>query len=223
MEITSVLKARAILFIELDELNREGKIRLADCVQPLVEKYGFLGFPTKFEDFDLDDKGTIFQSGKAGDVLIDTLKIYNGAIVMDTLTTTQNSESLALELLRWGKDHFGLTFSPDLIRRVGYISHILFRTDFPLLAVSSSPAQRLAEKTSKVTERLFSGLKYVNHSVSIGHDPQVRKNTVASFIIQHRANTLYEENKYYSEAPLPTDLHIQYLQEFEADVLEFQK
>jgi hypothetical protein len=96
----------------------------------------------------------------------------------------------------------------------------VFYTDFPLLASFSPPLQRLAEKTSGVTEKLWGGLKYQSMSINIGHDPTARKNGIASFIIQHRINSSFSENKYFSEAPLPTDLHIKFLEEFEADVLE---
>ena len=51
----------------------------------------------------------------------------------------------------------------------------------------------------------------------------IRKNGIASFFIQHRVNTRFEQNRFFSEAPLPTHLHIQYLEEFEADVLESMK
>jgi hypothetical protein len=50
-----------------------------------------------------------------------------------------------------------------------------------------------------------------------------RKNGIASLIIEHRVNTPFEENKYFSEAPLPTKLHIKFLEEFEADVLAANK
>jgi len=57
----------------------------------------------------------------------------------------------------------------------------------------------------------------------ISHDPTARKYGIASLSIEHRVNSLFAENKYFSEAPLPTDLHIKFLEEFEVDVLESMK
>jgi hypothetical protein len=34
---------------------------------------------------------------------------------------------------------------------------------------------------------------------------------------------LHAKNKFYSEAPLPTDMHIKFLEEFEADALAASK
>jgi hypothetical protein len=223
VQLAAVAKARALAIIELDELNVGGKIRFLDCVKPLVERYGFAVYPQKPEDFDLSDKGVRFESGKAGEITIDSLVIYSGAILVDTFSSTDDSKRILLETLEWGRDALGLTFTNGMIRRWGYISDIVFYTDFPLLASFSSPLQKLAEKTSRVTEQLFSGLRYESSSIRIGHDPMARKNGIASLIIEHRVNTPFEENKYFSEAPLPTKLHIKFLEEFEADVLAANK
>ena len=220
MRLASVLKARALAMIEIDEFNLGGKVRLADCVGPIVERYGFLVFPREPKDFDLNDKGVRFESGKANGVVIDSLVIYNGALLVDTLSSTSDSQTILLEMLEWGSGALGLTYIPGMIRKWGYISQIVFYTDFPILGLMSSPVQKLALKTSRVTEELWGGLKYQPMNLSIGHDPTVRKNGIASLFIQHRVNSAVAENKYLSEAPLPTDLHIKFLEEFEADVLE---
>jgi len=218
MEVTVVAKARALVMMELDALTNGGKVRLSDCVRPLVERYDFQTFPEKPGDFDLAEKGVRFGSGKARGLLIDALVIYNGAILVDTLASTDESRTILLDLLEWGRAALGISYEDRLIRRWGYISHIVFKSDIPLLALYSSPLQKLAAKTSAVTEESFEGLKYVPSQVWIGHDPAVRKNSIASLFIAHRINTPYSENIFFSEAPLPTHLHIQFLREFEQDV-----
>jgi hypothetical protein len=45
-----------------------------------------------------------------------------------------------------------------------------------------------------------------------------RKYGIASFLITHRAEARFSENKYFSEAPLPTDMHIAFLEEYEAGI-----
>ncbi|QNI31068.1 hypothetical protein H7849_18450 [Alloacidobacterium dinghuense] len=223
MEITAILKARALARVELDELNLGGRVRFLDCVAPLVERYQFAVFPQKPEDFDFTKNGVKFESGKANGLLIDSLVIYDQAIYVDTLSSTDDSQKILLEMMEWGRDALRLSYRPGMFRKWGYISDITFQTDFPLLASFSSPLQRLGEKTSEVMGDLFDGLHYQPMSLTIGHDPNVRKNGIAGLVIQHRVGTLFSENKYFSEAPLPTHFHIRFLQEFEADVLEARK
>ena len=217
MEVTAVLKARSLAMIEVDAMNRGGKIRLADLLPRLVSRYDFQVVPNKPEDFDLS-KGVRFESGKFDGLLIDSFIIYDGAILVDTLSTTDDSKRIICEMLEWGRDEFGLTYEENQIRRWGYVSDIVFKTDFPLLESISAPFTRLAEKTSKSTEERFEGLVFRPTQFFIGHDPEQRKNGIANLSIQHRVNTSHTENVYFSESPLPTDLHIQYLQEFEKDV-----
>lgn len=223
MKLAAVTKARALGIIGINELILGGKVRLADCIGPIVERYGFLVFPKEPKDMDLSEKGAKFESGKANGVTIESLVVYDGALLVDTLSNTSDSRRILIEMLEWGRDTLGLTYTEGMIKQWGYISDIVFTTDFPLLSSMSSPVQKLALKTSRFTEDLWNGLKYEPNMVSVGHDPGLRKNAVASFFIQHRVNTTFAENKYYSEAPLPTDLHIQFLEEFEADVLDSLK
>jgi hypothetical protein len=220
MRLGAISKARALAIIELDEMNLGGKVRFSDCVAPLISKYRFEKYPQKPEDFDLGDKGVKFESGKAGDITIDSLVIYSGAIYVDTHASTEVSQNILIEMLQWSRAELGLTYQDGMIRKWGYISDLVFFTDFPILASLSAPVRRLAEKTSGVTETLWGGLKYQTMSISIGHDPTLRKSGIASLFIQHRINSSFADNKYYSEAPLPTDLHIKFLEEFEADVLD---
>jgi hypothetical protein len=220
MQIAAIMKARTLAFIELDELNKGGRIRLTEVIKPLVEQFDFQSFPTKLEDFDLEDKGVTFSSGRFGDIVIDTLQIYSGAIYVESLSSTNDSQKALLEILEWGKENLGLTYREGMIRRWAFISDILFYTDFPILKQMSGPLSRLADSTSEIMDGLWGGLKYQPLSFNIGHDPTIRKHGIAGFSIQHRVNSHVGENKYFSEAPIPTDLHIKLLQEFERDVLE---
>lgn len=219
MLLSSVPKARALAFLEIDGLNLSGKVRLADCVAPLVEKYNFLAFPKELKDFDLGDKGVRFEAGKAGELTIEALVIYDGAMYVETPVSTEDSKRILMEMLDWGRKELGLTYSPNMIRKWGYVSQIVFQTDFPLLELVSPPLANLAKKVSLVTEELWDGLQYYPTNVAVGHDPTIRKHPIASLFIQHRANTRFEENKFFSEAPLPTPLHIKFLEEFEAEVV----
>jgi hypothetical protein len=223
MQVTAILKARAVALIYIDELNLSGRLRFPDIVSPLVEKYGFLTYPTKPEEFD-PEKGIKFGSGKSGDRVIDLLALYTGIISLETLSSTADSRHVLEDVLKWGAEKLGLTYRPGMIRHWGYISQISFNSDFPLLSSLSKPLQNLARKAGEAVSGFFGeALPYEASKVIVGHDPTARKNAIAGITIEHRIDVPFGENRFFSDAPLPTDLHIRFLEELEADALESLK
>jgi hypothetical protein len=222
-ETSSIAKARAVALIDIDELNLNGRVRMAEVAPALVQRYEFATYPNKTEDFDYE-KGVKFGSGKIGETIIDLFTIYQGIITLETLSSTDDSKSALEEILTWGASEFGLTYKEGTIRHWGYISQISFDSDIPLLNAISSPLTSLAKKTGQFVDSLFGeGLDYEVTKVIVGHDPLRRKNGIAGVTIEHKINVKFDENRFFSEAPLPTKVHIKYLEEFEAEVKKGMK
>jgi hypothetical protein len=80
--------------------------------------------------------------------------------------------------------------------------------------------ENLARKTEQAVSELWKegDIKYYPLMTGVGIDPLTRKNPIAAFTLQRRGETPFNENKYFSESPLPTDLHIKFLEEYEAEV-----
>src|SRR5208283_2031559 len=107
---------------------------------------------------------------------------------------------------------FGLNYKPGMIVRFGYVSSLTFYSDAPIFGFNPALA-RLAAETSKVVSEIWQEpVQYQPLSVGVGHDPLVRKYGIASFTIQYRAEHKFSDNKYFSEAPLPTDVHLKLLE-----------
>lgn len=220
MQIASIVKARAVALIEIDELNLRGTARFSEIVAPLVEAFKFENFPESKEDFD-PDKGVKFGSGRFGELVIHTLNIFPGLISLESLSNTADSRTMLEHILEWAAENIGLTYSKGMIRRWGYISQVVFYCDYPLLQMISMPLNSLAKKTTEIVDGLFrEELKYEVSKVMINHDPLARSGAIAGVTLEHRANVQFGANKFFSEAPLPTDSHIQFLQELEQDLIK---
>lgn len=121
-------------------------------------------------------------------------------------------------MLAWGKEKFGLHYSPEMVKHFAYVSDLTFYSDAPLLRANRA-VEGLCQKTSAALSHIWGEpVPYEPLNISVGHDPTSRKYGIAPFAISRRAETPFSENKYFSEAPLPTKLHIQILEEFEAAV-----
>src|ERR1017187_4560630 len=97
MKLTSIAKARAVALIDIDELNLNGRVRMADVVTPLVRRYEFATYPNKPEDFDYE-KGVKFGSGRFGETVIDLFGIWQGLITLETLSSTDDSDRKSTRL-----------------------------------------------------------------------------------------------------------------------------
>lgn len=218
LELASIILARTLAYVESFDLNPRGKIFYPDLVQALVERYKFQTIPKTPEEFD-EGKGIVFADGRFGSKVIYKFTIFNTLLTLETRSNTSDSQELINELLAWAAKKFGLTYAPEMIKHYGYISDLTFYSDVPLLGAACQPLIDLATKTGSALSDIHKEpFDYYPANLAVGHDPLARKNGIAPFTITRRAETRWTENKYFSEAPLPTDMHIAFLEEFEAGI-----
>ncbi|MHB8302406.1 MAG: hypothetical protein ACYDC6_06140 [Acidobacteriaceae bacterium] len=218
LQLSAVILARVLGYIEVFDLNPQGKVFFPSLVQEIVRRYNFQKSPQTLEEFDLQ-KGVEFHEGRAGDKVIQKFVIWNSLLVLETRSSTADSKKILEDMLAWGSEKFGLSYRPGMIKRFAYISDLTFYSDVPLLSVSSA-LTKLGEKTGELLSGIWQEpVHYESVNLVVGHDPMARKYPIAPFTITRRAEARFSENKYYSEAPLPTDVHWELLEQFEKDVI----
>jgi hypothetical protein len=217
MELASVVLARAMAWVEPIDLNPRGAVYYPDITKALVARYNFQKFPQKLEDFD-ESKGVTFGAGRLGDTVIEQLIIYTYGIVLDTRISTQESRRLLEEAFEWGREELGFTYKPDMVKRWQYASQVTFRSTAQMTGASSAVEKLVASVAKGVADTMGENLKYDVAVLSVDYDQLTRKHALGKFSIQRRDNTPFSENKYFSDAPLPTDTHIHLLEQFEKDL-----
>jgi hypothetical protein len=218
MKISAVILARFFAFIETFDLNPRGRVNFPQLVSALVERYAFAKFPQKLEEFD-ESKGVIFQLGRTKEFAIQQVQIFDHAIYVDTSSSTTDSENFFYEVLTWLSKDMGLTFNPDMVKRKTYVSQVTFFSD-AMQKVYHPAVWKIAKKLSqRVPEFYGQPLEYHPSAFMLNYDPLTIKAGPANFSIDRRADTLFAENKFFSNAPLPTEEHIALLEELESDLL----
>lgn len=214
MQLSSVLLARAFLFLESNDLNPHGEVFFPDVIRALVERYRFQKVPQQLGDLD-ENKGVEFLLGFSENTTIDKAVLYAKGISLDTRATTQQSEAILEEILTWASEKFGLHYRREMVLRRGYVSNLAFYTDVPIL--STNPI--LDDFAQRVGNIVSGNLKldciYEPSTVMISMDPESQRIPAAPFSIERRVGTAFSENKYFSAAPLHTDVHIKLLEEYE--------
>lgn len=217
MELASVVLARAMAWVEPLDLNPRGAAFYPDLTKALVSRYQFQKFPQKLEEFD-ESKGVIFGVGRLGDAVIQQLVIYTYGVLLDTRMSTQESRRLLEEIFDWGRKELGLKYRPDMVKRWQYASQVTFRSTAPMTDAHSAVGKLVAGVAKGVADSTGENLNYDLAILGVDYDQLTRKHPLGRFSIQRRDNTPYSENKYFSDGPLPTDVHVRLLEQFERDL-----
>jgi hypothetical protein len=218
VQLAAVVLARTLGYVEVYDLSPRGRVFVPDVVKGIVERYNFQRFPAKPEELDLA-KGLVFEEGRIANKVIQKLSIFDTLIALETRSNTDESKQIIEEMLTWAATKFKISYAPGSIKRHAYVSGVSFYSDVPALLNVGSPLDILAAKTSTALSDIWQEpMDYQTVGIAVGHDILSRKNAIAQFTLTRRSEARFSENKYYSEAPLPTDLHIALLGEFEAGV-----
>lgn len=219
MELSAVTLARCIGFVEMFDLNPRGRVFFPEILEALVKRCHFQKFPKEYSELD-ERKGVDFLEGKWGEVTVDKLTLYQDGILIDTHSSTADSERILHEALSWAASEFGVTYRPEMIKRKAYVSGLTFYSEAPILAALNPTLSALSDRISRAVSEIFrNDFRYEPTGITAHYDLSLKQIPVAAFTIQRRLQTPFSENKYFSEAPLPTDVHLELLKEFEANLI----
>jgi hypothetical protein len=205
MENPGILVARSIWLFNTSELNPLG-VALAPLYESLRERYQFLQYPCKSEDF--AKSGLSFKDGNFSGWGVN-LEIYADGIIASTHTSTRVSDAFLEDVLVWAKDNFKLRYDPLLIRRKLYESNIEFTSKLDL----KKEFKKLNNFLKLLSEINPDQENTVKDIVIIAFkDEKVQR---ALFTFEKRENTPFSENRYVSGAAYDTDKHLELIEKFE--------
>ena len=132
MEVTHIILARSIFLFELASLNPVGRKTAAENNQQLQARYGFAGYPQSLSEI-TGDKGAEFLSGRMGNIAIDKVTLYHNGIVVDTRSSTEDSEKVAIDILEEAQR---VLDSKVTVTRKQFVSQFVFRSEMKLEKLS---------------------------------------------------------------------------------------
>jgi hypothetical protein len=222
MQVKAILLARAIALFDIGELNPGGKIFMLNVIGELVQRFQFQQFPRTPEQFD-EQKGIEFLDGHWNGVNVSKLVIYFNGILLQTESSTADSQRIIDEALRWASEKFGLRYEPSMINSWKFLNTFSFTTDVPILEAHKA-VSKLANGVSRAMGDIVKDeLPYSAIRLDIDFDRYDRQTPLALLTIQRKVDASFSSNRYLTEGPLPTDIHIKLLEEFESDVLAASK
>lgn len=219
MELVAITLARLTSLIQLSSWDPFGRTSTLEAIKTLASAFKFEVYPKSLPEINLA-KGIEILEGKMGDIVIDKITVYANGIVIDTRSSTDNSETVLTAILDLIHKALGAQIKPA---RQTYTSQFNFRSEMNLLAMQPSIVKDIAEH---LTERTSTDLKhpftFQPTGLLFNADLSQARIPPTMFSIERLADMPFSENLYFSAAPLPTNEHIQVVEQFEASLLRLQ-
>jgi len=219
MKLLSVKQARSIWLMYLVDLNPRG-LNLFTLIPQIITKYNFQLYPTKPEELDIGkDTREIkfsagsFQKDQQHNIGFD-LTIYNDGLMVDTRSSTDDSDVIIDEFLNW-LSTAGLVPYQDVLRSKLYVSELWVQTDKSLNTLNPKLESFAKRVTSLIVGHEYHPIAFETSGITFWTDPTVG-NPPGAFRFERLIDVPFSENRYYSAAPLQTNIHLEMLEEFES-------
>jgi hypothetical protein len=216
MKLLSVQRARSIWLVNLVDLNPHGR-NVFSLIAPIIAKYQFVQFPTKPEELDLSKGinfvGGSFKEAPENDIAID-LTVFNDGFLADTRSSTEDSDVFLDEFLSWIAGEFGLVQYKEILRSRVYVSELWVKTDKSLNTLNPKLENFAKRLTSLIVGHNHHPISFETYGISFWTNPTITL-PPGPFKFERAENTPFGEHRYYSTAPLQTNVHLEMLTELE--------
>lgn len=215
MRVLNVVSASTTWLFDIADLNPKGKSVFPEILEWLKDTYNFKVAPVTEEAIDakegLQFKKGIYQARE--EVFVDVeMSIFNDGIMAKSSSSTSDTDRFLDNVISSATAEFSLTFDPNMIRRTLYLSELNIKLEQPLPNLNpklTAIASTLSKSSGSANPFELGGISFwtdVTHSVY----------KMPPFTIERRVNAPFNENRFYTKAPLQTEQHVALLKEIES-------
>jgi hypothetical protein len=217
MKLLSVKQARSIWLAYLMDLNPHG-IDLLALIPFIREKYRFLELTPTIDKINKETKEIkfglgSFQKDPQYNISVD-LSIYVDGLIADTRSSTNDSDVFLAEFFNWTAKEFGLTPYEEVLRTKLYVSELFVQSDKSLNDLNPKLTNFAKKLTSLIVGHEHHPVSFETIGIQFWTSPIIT-NPPGPFRLERLIDVPFSENRYYSVAPLQTDIHLEMLEEFE--------
>lgn len=209
MKLLSVALARTVWFFDTNELNPGGRDFFTHLFPSLLEDYKFKTYPKPSDDF---TQGMKFTNGefvkKDGTVLVVNATIFSDGISADTYSSTKDSEGF-LDIALSRLSELGFAYDPDMVRRKAYLSQLNVKCAGALHSLNPGLIE-FARRLSIAT----GGTGFDVAALELWPD-QTHTTKPANFSFQRKLGEPLNSDRYWSQAALSTEKHVELLEQLE--------
>ena len=214
MKLSSVQRARSIWLVISSDLNPRG-LDIFSIIEEVVKRYEFRSSPKSIDEINTQAgvklQAGIFMGRQNESIGVD-LTIYNDGFLADTRSSTIDSDGFLDDLFAWLSEEYNLIPYKEVERGKVYISELYFSMEKRLYALNPKLEKFAGLLSSKIIG--YNDIDLEVGGISLWRDPG-KIGQPGAFRIERQEGLPFKENRYYSTAPLQTEVHIEVLEEFE--------
>ena len=214
MRVLNVVSASSTWLFEVADLNPKGKSLFPEVLEWLKDTYNFKVTPETAEAIE-GKEGLQFKKGEyqaREEVFVDVeLTIFNDGIVAKSSSSTEDTDKFLDNVISSLTAEFSLTFDSSMIRRKLYLSELNIKLEQPLPNLNA----KLTAFSSTLTKASGSANPFELGGISFWSDVTHAVYKTPPFTIERRMNAPFNENRFYTKAPVSTEQHIAMLKELE--------
>jgi hypothetical protein len=214
MRVLNVVSASSTWLFDIADLNPKGKSVFPEILEWLKDRYDFKVAPETVEGIEAKE-GLQFKKGAyqaREEVFVDVeLSVFNDGFVAKSSSSTEDTDRFLDDVISSAVVDFNLTFDPGMIRRKLYLSELNIKLQQPIPNIN----RKLSAFASKLTKDSGSTNPFEAGGLSFWTDVTNSVYKTPPFTIERRLNAPFNENRFYTKAPLQTTQHIEMLAEFE--------
>lgn len=192
-----------------------GGLYLPESVPKLLEKYGFVKFPTT-DELLAESTNAAFEHGTYSKILIRKFAIYNDGLVAESKAGNEAARDFLDDFMDWAKVEFGATVSGvDEPYRI-YDSRMIVQMDMDLQAQMKFTSPILEQLQEHMVDYGLPKEDYDIYGFSLQTDQTSITNKYTSpFRVERRIGKAFDKNVYFCAAPLKTNDHESLLRKLE--------
>jgi hypothetical protein len=213
MELIGFEESKVIYLFDL--LRPAGQIYSPEAAAKLVQRYSFTTYPS-LENLVKNERQ--FGVGKFGDIGIQQFSIYGDGVIATSGSDTDKIDAFVDDILAWSKEEFGLVqLTAGNPPERSYESTIIVQAKVDLTRVLAPKPEVLA-----VLNKIYQSDRYISGPVRMAGFIAATDRTKfpgrrkpISFTLDHRVGVPFENNVFFSMAPLRTKDHLAFLRSLE--------
>lgn len=190
----------------------KGQVYQPEAVAKTVQRYGFAKSPNLD---DLASNAYKFEIGKFDDVQIQEMGVYNDGVIVASRSNTKILDSFLDDLFKWLAGEFGIVSQTALKPERYYESQLIIKSKIDL-ASTLKPASAVLNLFNQTWgERFDTKYGFAGFHLDCGPKYGGRRKP-SHFSVERRVGLSFDENIFYSGAPLSTNDHLDLLTKLEA-------